>query len=306
MKTKELIDKLKNDDIKAKRKFHSSSKNKELFGTNNDQRPGKQPGDFKDKTFLYICATGIDNGSRPLPAGTVFWDSPDIELYNSSGVIIPTNQLTQNQHLTISVKVHNEGNMTCNSCIVELFICDPSIGFDRTHATQIGIQTHLIPGHNSVTAQFDFVPTAANIGHQCLFARAYSYVNVDMPDSPVLFSTFTDRHIGQQNLSIVRSGSSFEFMVFGGQVKEIQTLTLQIRRSKSSFSQFKIKELANLKPTNKTVISKQFTCLKNIGPDANKPIIYKPVSPIINSFIVKLIRIYVKPAFLFHYGEQQL
>lgn len=290
MKTKELIDKLKNDNIKAKRKFHTSSKNKELFGTNNDTHPGKQPGDFKDKTFIYISATSIDNGTRPLPAGTVFWDSPDIELYNSTGVIIPTNQLTQNRSHIITVKVHNEGDMACNSCIVELFICDPSIGFDRTHATQIGIQTHFIPGHNSITARFDFVPTTANIGHQCLFARAYSYVNVDMPDSAVLFSTFTDRHIGQQNLSIVSSGTTFEFMVFGGQHKEIQTFTLKIRQNKASFSQFKIKELANLKPTNKTITAKQFTCLKNIGPDASKPIIYKPASPISSSFIVKLIR----------------
>ena len=260
MKAIELIKKLKEEAQKDKEKFHKSSENKEMF-----EGVDEKPDDFKDKTFLYIRATNNDQGTRPIPQGTVFWNSPDIELYDSNGVLIPTNELTENQDHTIQVVVHNDGDMTCNSCTVDLFICNPSIGFDRIHATLIGIQSILVSGHHTGVANFNFKPAAENIGHQCLFARAYSYVNGDLPDHGDQFSTRTDRHIGQQNLSVVSQGTNFEFLVAPAIQAETANLILKINQNKKAIKDFNLKALENLKETKRTINTDRFLVVKEIG-----------------------------------------
>ena len=295
MKTLELIKKLQEDAEKDKAKFRQSPKNKEMFEGVDDK-----PDDFKDKTFLYIRATSTDLGERPIPSGTVFWNSPDIELYDSNGILIPTNELDENRDHTIQVVVHNEGDMTCNSCTVDLFICNPSIGFDRPHATQIGIQSIMIAGHNTSLANFSFRPAAENVGHQCLFARAYSYVNGDLPDHGDQFSTRTDRHIGQQNISVVSQGTDFEFLIAPAIQMQTAKLKLKITQNKQPIKNFNFKSLEKLNGTPRTISTKRFLVLKNINKGvANnntiigvskqsvKQISRKPAA----SFIVRLIKL---------------
>jgi len=258
MKTLELINKLKKDAVNNKMRFIKSPENKKLF------RDIKKPGDFKDKTFLYIRATDTDTGNRPLPAGTRYWDSPDIELYDSNNNLIPTNKLNKNESYTINVLVHNDGDMTCNTCTVDLFICDPTIGFNRVNATQIGIQSIIVLGHNTEVASFNFIPTVENLGHQCLFSRAYSYVNGDLPDSGDIFSTSTDRHIGQQNLNVINQGTKFEFLL----APEFQKakMRLKLTQNKKSTKELKIKTLKNLNISTKTIPVNKFVFFKNINP----------------------------------------
>ena len=260
MKALELIKKLKEEAQKDKEKFQRSSKNKEMF-----EGVDEKPDDFKDKTFLYIRATNSDQGTRPLPTGTVFWNSPDVELYDSNGVLIPTNELAENQDHTIQVVVHNDGDMTCNSCTVDLFICNPSIGFDRVNATQIGIESIMVTGHHTGVANFDFRPTQENVGHQCLFARAYSYVNGDLPDNGDQFSIRTDRHIGQQNISVVSQGTNFEFLVAPLMQAESANLILQINQNKKPIKEFNFNAFENLKETKRTIGTKRFQVVREIG-----------------------------------------
>ncbi|GEM_PF-2478013 len=260
MKAIELIRKLQADKKMSMDRFHRDPANKKAFGNKDDK-----PEEFKDKTMLYIRSTNTDNGSRPLPANTVYWNSPDIELFNSSGTLIPTNELALNQNHTITVLVHNDGDMSCNSCVVDLFICNPSIGFDRPHATQIGVTTLSILGHNTATASFNFTPNNNNLGHQCLFARAYSYINADMPNSADQFNTTIDRHIAQQNLSIVNQGATFEFMVFTPMQMKQQNFTLKVTQNKNAVNKKPINALANLVITNKDIKVNRFLFLNNIG-----------------------------------------
>jgi hypothetical protein len=262
MKPIELVKKLEADKKAAKERFYKNPQNRENYG-NKEHKPEE----FKDKTFLFIRSSDTDNGCRPLPAGTAYWNSPDIELYDSAGTLIPTNQLVLNQHFTINVLVHNEGDMTCNSCIVELFICNPSIGFDRAHATQIGIQTTSVMGHHTATVSFPFTPGNENLGHQCLFARAYSYVSADMPISANQFNPPVDRHCGQQNLSIINQGTSFEFMVFQAKNIEPQKLTLKLTQNKAPLKGHKLIEINRFEPTAKPIQVNQFKFLKNISSD---------------------------------------
>lgn len=257
MKTIELINKLKSDRIAAKKKFYKNTELRQAFRDNKEK-----PGDFKDKTFLYIRATDTDLGARPLPSETVFWNSPDIELYDSLGIQIATNQLELNKNFVIKVLVHNDGDMNCNSCIVELFICNPSIGFDRSHATQIGIQSISISGHSNAMANFNFTPGNTNLGHQCLFARAYSYVSADIPSSADQFNTVLDRHIGQQNISVINQGTTFDFFI----VNKFQqrNYILKLLQIKKSLENNKLHEISKLKITNRNIPINNFVLKRNL------------------------------------------
>ncbi len=258
MKTLELIHKLKDDAKRDWERFLKSPKNKELFGDDDEK-----PRDFKDKTFLYIASYEGDVGIRPVPSGTTVWNSPNIELYNSSGELIPTNELAKGQKHRIEVKVHNDGDMTCNSCIVELFICNPSLGFNRPSATQIGIQSVNVLGHDEALVNFDFIPDEEDVGHRCLFARAYSYVTVDMPDSAETFFPRTDRHIGQQNCNIISQGNEFEFNIVNTLQIEQANIRLKITQNKTLVQNFKLKGLADLNTTKRKFTAKRFLVLKN-------------------------------------------
>ncbi|MFH0728477.1 MAG: hypothetical protein V2B19_19335 [Pseudomonadota bacterium] len=248
MKTLDLINKLKADNKSARRKFNSSPINKKLFPKETDKPP-----EFKDTTFLYIRAMEGDSGARPLAADIVFWNSPDIELYDANNTLITTNELKQGKKYTVSVVVHNDGDMTCNSCVIELFICDFSVGFDPAYGTKVGIQSMAISGHDKVTAKFSFVPGQTNMGHQCLFARAYSYVNGDLPLSSSQFSVSEDRHVGQQNIAVVTQSSSLTFNVFPGELTAEKTFKIMINRKKKELSKYKLPVLADFITTKNAI-----------------------------------------------------
>ena len=285
MKTLELIRKIQQDRRTDKKRFNESPENKEMFGHNDNK-----PDDFKDKTFLFIRATINDTGARPLPQGTNYWNSPDIELFNNAGTLIPTNQLTENQNHVITVVVNNEGDMTCNSCIVELFICNPSLGFDRVHATQLGIQTVSVLGHDVSTATFNFSPGAEHIGHQCLFARAYSYVSGDLPNSGDGFHTSVDRHIGQQNLSIIEQGEVFEFQVINTEA-ENQQFAFNLIQNKMTMHNFNYAEIKSLKATRRTISGRRFMLLKGIDTKSMQAVGNKiQMKPSSKNFFVRLIK----------------
>jgi hypothetical protein len=285
MNTKELIAKLRAEKRSARDRFYKYPENKEIYG--NKER---KPEEFKDKTFLFIRATGTDTGARPLPGGTIFWNSPDIELFSPAGLVIPTNQLETNNKYCITVLVHNEGDMACNSCIVELFICNPSIGFDRPHATLIGIQNVSVQGHNTVVARFDFTPGLENLGHQCLFARAYSYASADMPDSAEQFNTTTDRHIGQQNLSVINDGTTYEFMVFlPGKIKK-QAMSLKLTQNMTLPQNQKMNFLLKYRPTGKVIAANRIPVMKNNGPVTEFKLSQnRDPNPPVKSFFIRLL-----------------
>lgn len=261
MNARELIEKLRADKKAAKDRFDKDPKNRELF-----RGLKKEPEEFKDNTFLFIRATGSDNGVRPLPSNTVFWHSPDIELYDSSGAVIATNELTPSKSYTVKVKVHNEGDMNCNACTVELFICSPTIGFDRLHATQIGIQSIPVMGHNQEVVDFIFSPDHGNLGHQCLFARAYSYSSGDMPNSANGFDTFNDRHIGQQNISIVNQGAILDFLVVAGDRHTGKVLKINMRQNPDLLNLMNFKLIEGVTSVTKENVERKFRFYRNIDP----------------------------------------
>jgi len=166
---------------------------------------GNERETYTDTTFLLIRAFEGDTGARPLAAGSVFWNSPDVELYEGSE-LIATNQLKQGRAYTVQVNVTNLGDLAAPTCLVDLYICNPSLLLTMANARLLGVQsTHIAP-HSTEIVRFGFTASAKDIGHRCLFARAYSTVTRDLPLDADQFDTVADRHIGQQNLSVVKQG----------------------------------------------------------------------------------------------------
>lgn len=201
-----------------------AKKNIEIFQNSRDfkemrQHEKRPPKPYRDKTFLYIKGYDSDTGNRPMLTGTVFWMSPDIEIFDGT-TPIANNQLVAGKNYQIAVTVRNGGDLPCYSCHVELFICNPSLGFDPIHGTLLGVQTTQVQAQGDTTLSFPIVATSAMIGHRCLFARVFSFVNNDLPSSATTFPVVADRHIGQQNLNIIQQNNFVKVLMtneFAGQ-----------------------------------------------------------------------------------------
>lgn len=201
-----------------------AKKNIEIFQNSRDfkemrQHEKRPPKPYRDKTFLYIKGYDSDTGNRPMPSGTVFWMSPDIEIFDGT-TPIANNQLVAGKNYQIAVTVRNGGDLPCYSCHVELFICNPSLGFDPIHGTLLGVQMAQVQAQGDTTLSFPIVATSAMIGHRCLFARVFSFVNNDLPMSATTFPVVADRHIGQQNLNIIQQNNFVKVLMtneFAGQ-----------------------------------------------------------------------------------------
>ncbi len=188
------------------------------FHQNESNNAAVKEGEYDDEpyegtTYLYIRAFDGDNGSRPIPSGQCYCLSPDIELY-LNGVVVDTGiPLLPDTNYTVQVTVTNDGDLICNLCTVDLYLCQLSLGFNSKGGQLIGIANTRIDAHSKTTVEFPFTTTKDMEGHRCMFARAYSMVSHDYPSDLINFDTYRDRHIGQQNLNIVRQGDSFKFEV---------------------------------------------------------------------------------------------
>ena len=205
------------------------------------QGNNKRPGQYQDASFLYIRADEADIGDRPI-AG-VFWNSPDIELYDNTGSAIATNEMIAGRPYTVEVTVNNGGDADVSSCNVELYICDPTLGFSQSSSTLLGTQAIPVLGQNRNKARFSVTATPSFVGHRCLFGRVHSLLHREIPLSFKVFDTVNDRHIGQQNLSIIGQAEllSMNFVLAGDKTSDNLTVTItpianlpeQLKRIKS-------------------------------------------------------------------------
>ena len=151
-----------------------------------------------------------DLGVRPVAdPNLVFWESPDIWIDGPSG---DPDQATPGVTNTVNVHVWNVGLADCWAAHVDLYWCDPSVGVTPALAQSIGSTVVSLMGGEHKVVPFQWVPTLANGGHECLVAQVYDPVSdpVIAPFSPTL-----DRHVCQRNISVVTAplGQAFEFIV---------------------------------------------------------------------------------------------
>ncbi len=159
--------------------------------------------------WLLLRYQNGDTGDRPLPPGTVFWESPDIWTQGSQGI----NQPVVNQATQVFARVTNLGMEDATGVTIQYWWENPSIAFVQSPTNLIGqITGATIPSNNSVVFQCpnDWVPIEVNDGHECLVVEASIPVFDPLTDP---MQPVDDRHVGQKNeqLLTLQAGQSFKF-----------------------------------------------------------------------------------------------
>jgi hypothetical protein len=156
--------------------------------------------------WLLIRSFLGDTGARPLPSGTVFWESPDVWVVSSAGI----NQPLPGQNNTVFARVSNLGRETATGVQVRFWWANPSLAITEASAHLIGIGFTNIQGGSTVDVQCPtpWIPIIENGGHECLLAEA-SIPNFDPLTSPM--DPVDDHHVGQKNeqLLFVSPGHRF-------------------------------------------------------------------------------------------------
>jgi hypothetical protein len=180
-----------------------------------DFRDGERrpPREFKDSSFLYMRSYHGDMGVRPF-SNIAFWRSPDIEISPVTNIGAPTTQLEAGETYLVRCTLRNGGDVAVPSAKVELFLTDPSLGFDTRYAENLTLgkvpATWVAPDGSASTV-FRWTIAPAEAGHKCLFARTFSFSPLDLPVSDYALDPRTDRHVAQQNVDIVGQAQSYSF-----------------------------------------------------------------------------------------------
>jgi hypothetical protein len=177
-------------------------------------------------------ATGLplDDGTRSLPAGTVFWESPNVWVQSSLGI----NQPVPGQPNTVYTRIANLGLEDATGVVVEFWWANPSLAITEANAHKINMQTLppvTVPAQSNVvvTCPDPWIPIVENNGHECLLAQAYipAFDNLTAPLDPV-----DDRHVGQKNEQLVQvpPGGQMRIHLDGANISGMaQALTFDVQ-----------------------------------------------------------------------------
>lgn len=172
---------------------------------------GKGNGNGQHYTpWLLIRYQAGDTGTRPVPPGATWWESPDVWTQQVSGGAI--NQPVAGQPSMVFTNISNLGMEDADNVSVQYWWANPSIAITEATATLIATQTVSIPANNVGTFQSptNWVPIEVNSGHECLIVQC-SLPVLDPLTDPM--QPADDRHVGQKNeqLVLLQQGQMFHF-----------------------------------------------------------------------------------------------
>jgi hypothetical protein len=175
-----------------------------------DRRP---PEEFHDSSFLYIRSYDADEGVRPF-SNIEHWHSPDITLSPITSVAAYTTSLVAGETYLIRCSLRNRGDLGVPSAKVELFLTEPTLGFDTRFATNLTrgkVPSVWVGSGASAATEFVYTVPQAEAGHKCLFARVFSFSPLELPFDDYQLDPRLDRHVAQQNLNIVAQSQAYSF-----------------------------------------------------------------------------------------------
>ena len=179
---------------------------------NGDGTSGSGPGGGPGYTpWLLVRYQVGDMGARPLPSGTVFWESPDIWTQGSMGM----NHPVVGEPTQVYGQVTNFGAQGTSTAMITYWWANPSMAITTATANAIGTASMLsIPSMNMLPflCPQTWTPVEENGGHECLLIEAFVPVFDPLidPMQPVY-----DRHVGQKNEYLVQlmRGQSMHFQL---------------------------------------------------------------------------------------------
>ena len=177
------------------------------------RRDRKPPEEFHDSSFLYMRSYDADLGVRPF-SGITFWHSPDVTLSPVTSVGAYTTVLNAGDTYLIRCSLRNRGDLAVPSAKVELFLTDPTLGFDTRFATNLtlgNVPSAWVGSGTNAAAEFAYTVPPTESGHKCLFARTFSFSPLELPIDDFQLDPRLDRHVAQQNLNIVGQSQAYAF-----------------------------------------------------------------------------------------------
>jgi hypothetical protein len=167
--------------------------------------------------YLLIRSHLGDDGTRPMPPGRVFWDSPDVWLWGSEPEFAPNlppspgGVAVAGQPTTLYALVWNLGRAPLLGAVVEFYWFDPTLSFDSAHAHLIGTATVDLPSAMSqvsrrlVKCPLPWIPVLVNNGHECLVSRVSGVGDAIGPNE---WEPYLNRHVGQRNVCVLAGTST--------------------------------------------------------------------------------------------------
>ena len=140
-----------------------------------------------------------------MPCG-VFWLSPDIRVAPLSNLGAVTRELVAGQGHRLTAVLRNRGDLAVPAAKVEFYLVNPSLGFDRRYARFLGVAQDRVEAHGAAEIGLDWRVPPDLAGHYCLFARAFAFAPRDLPLDDYALDPTIDRHVAQQNLTIIGGG----------------------------------------------------------------------------------------------------
>jgi hypothetical protein len=166
-------------------------------------RDPRHPNERRTRTWspwLVIRYNATDDGRvRPIPAGEVFWASPDIEVQSSAG----KGKAVVGEANTLQARVFNLGKADGRPTRVDFYWADPSLGLGPAQMNFIGTKWIEASYHRATPAVCPkpWVPIMANGGHECLFVNCTSDILNDKLQYP--FQPQLDRRAAQRNITVI-------------------------------------------------------------------------------------------------------
>lgn len=206
----------KNDSIERIKSYQKKGKSDQHKGKKEEyDDKGEKPEDYTGVSFLYIRYNDTDNGDRPAIAP--YWRSPDLNVLpnttnDPSGYVT---ELFTGTPYTVECTVSNGGDLEVHSAVVEIFLTNATLGRRVGNTIPLGLTNTFVPANGTSKVNFDWIPTPEQSGHFCLLARAYSFSpTIDVPLDFDYLDTLNDRHVAQQNLTIIQVNRLLMFDVF--------------------------------------------------------------------------------------------
>jgi len=156
-------------------------------------------------TWLLIRYDSADQGARPIPAGDVFWESPDIWLTGGDGFDNPVG----GQPAQVFARVWNLGMLVAAPVRVDFFYIAPSLGIQPSAPAPIGTAWTIVPPLSAVVVACPkpWIPPVTEFNlHSCLLATCSAPLTGDVPTVPA--NPVADRHTGQHNLTVIEAGGA--------------------------------------------------------------------------------------------------
>lgn len=162
--------------------------------------------------------------------GDPWWLSPDLWTVPGDNPEGSEGMPIAGEPCYVWARVTNNGTTLVNNATVRFYWANPSVGFDRTTANDIGISyVTLDTGETKdVLCLTPWVPVFVNEGHECILAEAFQSALDPLP-ATTDFNVPTDRHVAQRNIAVA--------LAIGGMFK----LAFEVHNTERNARKFQLK-----------------------------------------------------------------